>query len=67
MKAPNENGSLHLTGVHQEPPASFVNVVFVQDKPNERQNWISKKRDEFYQGLHLKPHNLLNNLRFSPQ
>ena len=24
MAAPNVNGRLHLTGVHQKPPASFV-------------------------------------------
>ena len=27
MRAPNVNGRLHLTGVHQKPPASFKNVV----------------------------------------
>ena len=27
MAAPNMNGRLHLTGVHQKPPASFKKTV----------------------------------------
>ena len=32
----------------------FYNIIFVKEKPIERDHWMSKKRDEFLQNFLLR-------------
>ena len=46
MAAPNMNGRLHLTGVHQKPPASLM--VTVGEGSNQLQKKFYNFRELFF-------------------